>query len=187
MLFTALDIRWGYHNIQIQGEDQWKAAFKTPFGLFKPKVMFFRLMNSPMTFQRFMNQIFALIKRRYPGLVFVYMDDILIVMGGDQQLHRQIVHEVLNLLERESLFCKITKCQFERETITYLGIVVKQGIIQINPMKVNGLLQWPRTLKLVKHIRSTLGVFGYHHAFIPGYAGIVRPLNNLLKKDTPFV
>jgi Reverse transcriptase (RNA-dependent DNA polymerase) len=49
-LFTALDIQWGYNNIWIREEDQWKAAFKTPDGLFKPRVMFFRLMNSPTMF-----------------------------------------------------------------------------------------------------------------------------------------
>ena len=61
-LFTALDIRWGYHNIRIRKEDQWKAAFKTPYGLFKLKVMFFGLSNSPPTFQRFMDCIFAPLK-----------------------------------------------------------------------------------------------------------------------------
>jgi hypothetical protein len=55
VLFTELDIRWGYHNIRIRDEDQWKAAFKTPYGIFKPKVMFFGLTNSPLTFQRFMD------------------------------------------------------------------------------------------------------------------------------------
>jgi hypothetical protein len=54
-LFTALDIRWGYHNIQIVLEDRWKAAFKMPFGLFQPKVMFFSLTNSPATFQHMMD------------------------------------------------------------------------------------------------------------------------------------
>ena len=47
VLFAALDICWGYHNIQIHDEDQWKAVFKTPYGIFKPKVMFFGLANSP--------------------------------------------------------------------------------------------------------------------------------------------
>jgi hypothetical protein len=186
MIFTALDIRWGYHNIRIREEDQWKAAFKTPFGIFKPKVMFFGLSNSPPTFQRFMDRIFAPIKRRYPGLVFVYMDDILIATGADLELHRQIVHEVLELLESESLFCKLSKCHFEQRSITYLGIIVEQGTIRIDPTKVNGLLAWPRELKSVKQVRSTLGVYGYHQAFIPGYANIIRPLNDLLKKDTPF-
>jgi Reverse transcriptase (RNA-dependent DNA polymerase) len=50
-LFTALDIHWGYHNIWIHPKDRWKAAFKTPFGLYQPKVMLFGLQNSPATFQ----------------------------------------------------------------------------------------------------------------------------------------
>ena len=49
-LFTKFDIRWGYENIRIKKEDQWKAAFKTPLGLFQPRVMFFGLTNSPATF-----------------------------------------------------------------------------------------------------------------------------------------
>jgi hypothetical protein len=114
------------------------------------------------------------------------MDNILIATGGDLALHRQIVHEVLDLLEEESLFCKLSKCHFEQTTITYLGIIVERGTIRIDPTKVNGLLAWPRELKSVKQVRSTLGVYGYHRAFIPGYANITRPLNDLLKKDTPF-
>ena len=77
VLFTTLDIHWGYHNIRIRDKDQWKAVFKTPYGIFKPKVMFFGLANSPPTFQRFMDLIIAPIKRCYPGNIFAYMDDIL--------------------------------------------------------------------------------------------------------------
>ena len=186
VLFTALDIRWGYHNIQIRDEDQWKAVFKTPYGIFKPKVMFFGLANSPPTFQRFMDRIFAPIKRRYPGNVFAYMDDILIATGNDIGLHRRIVHEVLDLLAEESLFCKLSKCHFEQTSITYLGIVVEAGTIRIDPTKLNGLLAWPRKLTTIKQVWTTLGVFGYHRMFIPGYANIVRPINNLLKVDVPF-
>ena len=133
-----------------------------------------------------MDRIFAPLKRKYPGCIFVYMDDILIATGMDRALHRRIVHEVLDLLATESLFCKLTKCHFEQETISYLGIVVERGIIRIDPTKINGLLAWPRELKSVKQVQSTLGVYGYHRAFILGYANIVRPLNNLLKKDEKF-
>ena len=172
-MFTALDIRWGYHNIRIREEDQWKAAFKTPYGLFKPKVMFFGLSNSPPTFQRFMDHIFAPLKRKYPGLIFCYMDNILIATGEDIELHQCIVHNVLDLLEQELLFCKLSKCQFEQCSITYLGIVVEAGTIRIDPTKINGLLSWPQKLTMVKQVRSTLGVYGYHCAFIPGYPNIV--------------
>ena len=58
-LFTKFDIRWGYNNIHIHEEDQWKAAFITPLGLFEPTVMFFGFCNTPSTFQAFMNHIFA--------------------------------------------------------------------------------------------------------------------------------
>jgi hypothetical protein len=148
----VLDIRWGYHNIQIREEDQWKAAFKTPYGIFKPKVMFFGLTNLPPTFQRFMDRIFVPLKQRYPGMIFAYMDDILIATGDDLTLHRQIVHEVLELLEQESLFCKLFKCHFEQHTITYLGIIVEAGTIRIDPTKTNGLLAWPRMLKSIKQV-----------------------------------
>ena len=114
------------------------------------------------------------------------MDDILITTGEDLELHRCIVHDVLNLLEQELLFCKISKCQFEQRSITYLGIVVEAETIWIDSTKINGLLSWPRKLTTVKQLCSTLGVYGYHCAFIPGYANIVWPLNNLLKQDTLF-
>ena len=142
-LFTALDIRWGYHNIRIQDEDQWKAAFKTPYSLFKPKVMFFGLINLPPMFQWFMDQIFTSLKRQYPGMIFVYINDILIATENNVTLHRKIVHAVLDLLYKESLFCNLSKCHFEQTTITYLGIVIEEGTICIDPTKINRLLTWP--------------------------------------------
>ena len=84
------------------------------------------------------------------------------------------------------MFCKLSKCHFEQTTITYLGIVVKAGTIRIDPKKLNGLLAWLQKLTMVKQVHSTLGVFEYHCMFIPGYANIVHPINNLLKKDILF-
>ena len=67
-----------------------------------------------------MDHIFAPLKRKYPGLLFIYMDDILIATGEDIELHRCIVHDV-----------------------TYLGIIVEAETIRIDPTKINGLLSWP--------------------------------------------
>jgi len=82
-LFTKFDIRWGYNNIRIKEGDKWKAAFKTPKGLFEPRVMFFGLTNSPATFQRTMNRMFREMKMRYLNELFVYMDDILVATNDD--------------------------------------------------------------------------------------------------------
>jgi len=64
-LFSKFNIQWGYNNIHIHSGDKWKAAFKTQRGLFKPKVMFFGLSNSPVSFQRFMHMILELLYKKY--------------------------------------------------------------------------------------------------------------------------
>jgi Reverse transcriptase (RNA-dependent DNA polymerase) len=128
-LFTVFDVRMGYNNVLIKKEDRWKAVFKTPYGLYQPKVMFFGLTNLLATFQRTMDRVFRQLRNKYPGMIFVYMDDILIATTKDYALHRQVVHEVLTTLERESFFLKPAKCKFEQESIDYLGIMVTKGTI----------------------------------------------------------
>ena len=95
-LFTKLDIQWGYNNIRIRDGNQWKAAFKTNRGLFKPMVMFFGLTNAPATFQSMMNFIFQDLINK--GYVTIYMDDILIHTPNNVPLHRQVVNDVLQIL-----------------------------------------------------------------------------------------
>jgi hypothetical protein len=186
-LFTKFDICWGFNNIRIREEDRWKAAFKTPFGLFQPRVMYFGLTNSPATFCRVMNRIFRRLLDKYPLELFVYIDDILIATGNDLQRHRQIVHEVLDVLEEEDFYLKLSKCAFEQTTLTYLGIVISGDKITIDPAKADGLKNWPRNLTSVKQVRSVLGVLGYQRPFIPNFANIARPLTYLLRKDSPFL
>ncbi len=125
-LFTKFDIQWGYNNIRIKEGDKWKAAFKTPKGLFKPRVMFFGLTNSPATFQRTMNHMFREMKMQYPNKLFVYMDDILVATNDNLTRHQQIVHQVLDKLEEESYFLRPTKCEFEKEKIDYLGVIISR-------------------------------------------------------------
>ena len=74
--FTKFDVRWGYHNICIREGDEWKGTIITNRGLYKPKVMYFGMTNSPATFQALMNSIFADLIAA--GKMAVYMDDLLI-------------------------------------------------------------------------------------------------------------
>src|SRR3981189_2213132 len=94
-MFTKLDIHWGYNNVRIKQGDEWKAAFITNKGLFKPLVMFFGLTNSPGTFQTMMNHLFR--DQIARGCVVVYMDDILIFSETLEE-HQRIVQEVLEIL-----------------------------------------------------------------------------------------
>ena len=184
--FTKFDIRWGYNNIRIKEEDRWKAAFKTPFGLYEPTVMYFGLTNSPATFCRAMKKILRPLLIKYHHHFFDYIDDLLIATQNDLKLHRQITDEVLELLAQESYFLRPAKCEFEKTRIEYLGLVVDGETLTIDPKKADGLHNWPRNLKTVKEVRSVLGVLGYQRPFIPHYADIARPLVALTKKTQPF-
>jgi hypothetical protein len=187
MLFSKVDLRWGFNNIQIKEEDRWKAAFKTPFGAYKTNVMLFGLTNSPPTFCRAMERMLHHLMCRYPTELFVYIDDILVATTGNLTRHQQIVCEVLDVLVKESYFLCPAKCSFEQTSVTYLGIIVNRDKLLPDPKKISALKDWPRTLNTVKQVHSILGVLGYQQPFIPNYANIARPLVTLTRKDHPFL
>jgi hypothetical protein len=80
---TKLDVQWGYNNVWMKEGNEWKAAFHTNHRLFKPLMMFFRLTNSPSTFQTMMNDIFQDLIME--GIVCIYLDDILIFMKSIEE------------------------------------------------------------------------------------------------------
>jgi Reverse transcriptase (RNA-dependent DNA polymerase) len=147
--FTKFDVRWGYNNVRIKAEDQWKAAFKTNRGLFKPTVMFFGMCNSLATFQAMMDSIFSdMIEGRK---VIVYMDDILI-FGENQEELEERTKQVLQRLQEHNLFLKPKKCKFNKITMEYLGLIIQEGKLSMDPVKLSGIrdLPIPTTVKQVQ-------------------------------------
>ena len=185
-LFSKFEIRWGYNTICIKEGDRWKAAFKTPFGLYEPTVMYFRLTNSPATFCRAMQKMLHNWLNKYPDETGNYIDDMVVATKGDLPQHQQIVGELLDIFQQNSYFLRPAKCEFEVNKIECLRLVVDGDTLSIDPKKADGLHNWPRTLSTVKEVRSVLGVLGYQHPFIPHYANIARPLTTLTKKNHPF-
>jgi hypothetical protein len=178
--FTKFNIRWGYNNVHIKNGDQWKAAFKTNRGLFEPTVMFFGLTNSPATFQTMMDATFR--EEIASGNVIIYMDDILIATKGTLSEHRSQVAHILEKLRNNDLFLKPEKCQFHQEEVEYLGVIVGRGQVKMDPVKVQGIADWPVPTNL-RELRSFLGFGNYYKDFIQAYSQITRPLHNLTKKD----
>jgi len=101
-LFTKFNVCWGYNNVRIQDGDQWKAAFITNEGLFKPTVMFFRMTNSPAMFQMMMNAIFE--EELREGWLIIYMDDMLIATHDNPIFHKKCVHQILCKLLANDLY-----------------------------------------------------------------------------------
>jgi Reverse transcriptase (RNA-dependent DNA polymerase) len=136
----------------------------------------FGLRNAPATFQRYMHNTFQDILNCWLKNVFIYMDNFLIAMPNkthhDIQLHWTIVCVVLQCFKDQSFFLKAAKCHFKQTRVNYLGIVVEDSKITLNLVKQHGLLEWPIEQSMITSIHSTLGVFGYHRPFIPGFAKV---------------
>ena len=181
--FTKLDVHWGYNNIRIKKGDEYKATFKTALSLYKPLIMTFGLCNVPVTFQTFMNSIFKDLLDT--GQVVIYLDDILIFTHTINQLNR-LTHKVLEHLERHNLFLKPEKCFFDQKGIKYLGVIISEGQVKMDPAKVHGILNWP-TSKTLKNVQAFLGFCNFYCCFVQDFSAIVHPLSQLTKKDTPFV
>ena len=101
--FNKLDLIWGYNNVQIKEEDEWKTIFLTNKELFEPQVMYFGLCNLPGTFQRMMNSIFW--KLLHEGVLANYMDDFVIPAKTKKKLKEQTIR-FLKIAEKHNLYFK---------------------------------------------------------------------------------
>ena len=157
-LFTKMDLRWGYNNIQIKDDDKWKATFICFCGAFEPLVMYFGLCNSPATFQVMMNEIFA----DMDDVIVVYIDDLMIFTKTDNQAeHDRTILEVLCCLEENDLFVKPEKCTFRATEVDFLSMIVGRDGIKMDQTKVKAILDWPEP-KNVKGVRSFLGLANFY-------------------------
>ena len=138
--FTKLDVHWGFNNIHIKPRDEWKATFQTNWGMFKPLVMFFGMTNSLATFQTMMNDIFYDLIAE--GIIVVYLDDILIFTRTEEE-HAKAIQQVLQVLQENKLFLRLEKCEFCKEWIKYLGLVISENEISMDLVKVAEVWEWP--------------------------------------------
>jgi len=160
--FTKLDVCWGFNNVHIKPGDEWKAAFQTNRGLFEPLVMFFGMTNSPATFQTMMNNIFWNLIAE--GIMVVYLDDILIFTKTKEE-HEQAVRRVLQVLKENKLFLRPEKCEFCKQRIEYLGLVISENEVSMDLVKVAGVREWP-TPENKTDVQAFLGFVNFYQRFI---------------------
>ncbi|KAK1595957.1 hypothetical protein QYE76_059204 [Lolium multiflorum] len=161
-IFSKIDLRSGYHQIRMAIGDEWKTAFKTKLGLYEWLVMPFGLSNAPSTFMRLMNHI---LRPLIGKSVVVYFDDILIYSKNLED-HVKHVREVLCILRHEKLFANLPKCNFAQNKLA--------------------IHNWP-TPTNVGQVRSFHGLAGFYRRFVKDFSTIACPLNELTKKNVPFV
>jgi len=126
--------------VRIREGDEWKIAFQTNRGLFEPLVMYFGMCNSLVTFQLMMDTLFH--ELIMSGKIVIYMDDILI-FSQTMDKHRSIVKQVLQLLADNKLLLHLKKCKFHQMRIEYIGVILLQDSVKMDPTKMKGVAQWP--------------------------------------------
>ncbi|CAI7826987.1 unnamed protein product [Closterium sp. NIES-53] len=137
-VFSKIDLRGGYHQIRVEQPDCAKTAFRTRYGSFEYTVMPFGLTNAPTTFQMTMNEAFRPLLDK---CIIIYLDDIL-VYSRDKQQHLEDLEVVFTVLDKHRLQTKGSKCEFFQDRLAFLGHVILEAGVEIDPKKSDTVKAW---------------------------------------------
>ncbi|XP_065361991.1 uncharacterized protein LOC135955566 [Calliphora vicina] len=182
-IISKIDLKDAFWQIELSKESRPKTAFTVPNRpLYQFVRMPFGLCNAPQTMCRLMDKV---IPYDLKGQVFVYLDDLLVV---SHSLDEHIVHllQVASLLRKAGLTINIAKSKFGLRSVKYLGYVVGNGTLMVDPDKVIAISEYP-TPKTVRQLRQFLGLAGWYRRFVADYASITFPLTELLSKKRNFM
>ncbi|GJZ48311.1 putative reverse transcriptase domain-containing protein [Tanacetum coccineum] len=157
-------------------------AFRTRYGHYEFQVMPFVLTNAPAVFMDLMNRV---CKPFLDKFVIVFIDDILIYSKNKKE-HEEHLKAILELLKKEELYAKFSKCEFWLPKVQFLGHVIDSQSIHVDPAKIESIKYWASP-KTSMEIRQFLSLAGYYQRFIKGFLKIAKPMTKLTQKKVKFV
>jgi hypothetical protein len=128
-VFSKIDMRSGYHELEFRELDIPKTAFRTRYGLYEYTVMSFGLTNAPSYFMYLMNKVFMDYLDKF---VIMFIDDIL-VFSNHKKEHEEHLWLVLEKLLEHRLYEKFSKCKFCLREVAFLGHVMSEGGVLVDP------------------------------------------------------
>ncbi|GKC48813.1 putative reverse transcriptase domain-containing protein [Tanacetum coccineum] len=137
-IYSKIDLRLGYHQLRVREEDIPKTAFRTRYGHYKFRVMPFGLTNAPAVFMDLMNSVYKL---HLDKIVIVFIDDILIYSHNKKE-HEEHLKTILELLKKEELYAKFSKCEFWINIVKFLSHVIDSSGIYVDPAKIEAVKNW---------------------------------------------
>ncbi|KAI3743000.1 hypothetical protein L1987_60701 [Smallanthus sonchifolius] len=179
--YSKIDLRSGYHQLRVRDEDISNTTFRTRYSHYEFMVMPFRLTNAPAVFMDLMNRV---CKPYLDQFVIVFIDDILIYSKNkeEQEEHLRLI---LELLRQEQMYAKFSKCEFWIREVQFLGHVVNEKGIHVDPSKIEAIKNWAAPKNLTE-VRQFLGLAGYYRRFIEGFSKIAQTLTTLTQKGKPY-
>jgi hypothetical protein len=176
--FSKLDLHSGFWQIRLAEQSATMTAFRTRFGHYEYTVLPMGLCNAPGTFMHVMNSVF---RKQLDRFMLVFLDDIFIYSRTESE-HISHLREVLEVLRREKLYLKPSKCEWMLPEVEFLGHRIGRDGLAVDPHKVDAVKQWP-TPTNVSELRSFLGLAGYYRRFLEQYSQIALPLTELTKDE----
>ena len=174
--FSVLDMKSGYHQIEINEEHKQRTAFTVgPLGFYEYNRMPFGLANAPATYQRLMEDCF---RGLHLDICFIYLDDV-IVFSKTYEEHLDRLDKVFKRIREEGLKLSPSKCHLFKKKVKYVGHVVSEDGVEPDPDKISKAVDWPRPTS-PEQVRQFLGFIGYYQKFIKDFSKIARPLTDLM-------
>nr|GEU89748.1 putative reverse transcriptase domain-containing protein [Tanacetum cinerariifolium] len=173
-----IDLRSGYHQLRVRDEDIPKTAFRTRYGHYEFQVILFGLTNVPTVFMDLMNRV---CKPYLDKFIIVFIDDILIYSRNKEE-HAYHLRIILELLRKEKLYAKFSKCDFWIETVQFLGHLIDSQGLHVDPAKIEAVKNWASPTTPTE-TRQFLGLVGYYCRFIKYFSKIAKSLTILTQKE----
>ncbi|XP_055345010.1 uncharacterized protein LOC129592891 [Paramacrobiotus metropolitanus] len=177
--YGKMDLQSGFWQIPMDPASINKTTFVTQDGMYRFKRMPFGVCNGPATFQLYMDKVLSKAKRK--GCVFGYIDDV-IFAGKTWEIFMQNLRNVLMSLVEAGFTIKPTKCEFGMRQMGFLGHILSEVGIRMDPEKVTAVSEFKRP-QTERQLRSFLGLANYYRKFIMGYAQKTSHLYELLRQD----
>ncbi|GKD18373.1 putative reverse transcriptase domain-containing protein [Tanacetum coccineum] len=178
---APIDLQSGYHQLRVREEDIPRTALRTRYGHYEFQVMPFGLMNALAVFMDLMNWA---CKPYLDKFMIVFIDDILIYSKNKKE-HEEQLKAILELLKKEELYAKFSKCEFWIPNVQFLGHMIDSQGIHVDPAKIESKKDWASP-KTPTKIRKFLGLDDYYRRFIKGFSKISKPMTKLTQKKVAF-
>lgn len=175
-VFSALDMRAGFHQVPVEENSKELTAFTTKYGVYHYNTLPMGLVNSPATFQRLIDLCFRPLINK---CLVAYIDDLNIY---SQNPYEHLVHleQVFNCIKIANLKLNPEKCFFFKDHLKFLGYIVTKDGLETDPSKIEKIQNYPIP-KTLTQIRGFLGLASYYRRFIQNFAAMARPLHDQTK------
>ncbi|GKA70222.1 putative reverse transcriptase domain-containing protein [Tanacetum coccineum] len=173
-VYSKIDQRSGYHQLRVREEDIPKTALRTRYDHYEFQVMPFGLTNAPAVFMDLMNRV---CKPYMDKFVIVFIDDSLIYSKNKQE-HEEHLKLILELLKKEELYAKFSRCEFWIPKVQLPDHVIDSQGIHVDPAKIESIKDWASP-KTPTETHQFLGLAGYYQRFIEGFLKIAKSMIKL--------